>query len=138
MLLQYYEFYRIKDVQNDSISMQNFAKIFVSYINIYKNKMIKEKIANKEYKLDGEITFYEFISFFWFVNEFSELKEKLKNKSFSKEEFTNFANEKLLNFPDNNKRTKINSKIVDLVYDILDKDSKLIINQLFRKWKFGF
>lgn len=138
MLLQYYEFYRIKDVQNDSISMQNFAKIFVSYINIYKNKMIKEKIANKEYKLDGEITFNEFISFFWFVNEFSELKEKLKNKSFSKEEFTNFANEKLLNFPDNHKRTKINSKIVDLVYDILDKDSKLIINQLFRKRKFGF
>lgn len=124
MLLQYYEFYRIKEIQNDSISMQNFAKIFVSYINIYKNKMIKEKISNKEYNLDGEIKFNEFISFFWFVNEFSELKEKLKNKSFSKQEFTDFANEKLANFPDETKKSKINPKIVDLVYDILDNDSK--------------
>lgn len=86
--------------------------------------MIKEKISNKEYNLDGEITFDEFISFFWFVNEFSELKEKLKNKSFSKQEFTEFANEKLANFPDETKKSKINHKIVDLVYDILDNDSK--------------
>ena len=43
-LIAFYEFYRIPESSADKISIENFAKVILSYIN--KNKAIKRKVDN--------------------------------------------------------------------------------------------
>jgi hypothetical protein len=52
--ISFYEFYRIPESSKDHISMENFAKVILSYIN--KNKAIKRKVENGEVNLSVRTT----------------------------------------------------------------------------------
>lgn len=125
LLLQYYEFYRIKgsDKEN-SISMKSFTKVLISYLNIYKNKNIYDKLLKNELKVEGTVTFNEFVSFFWFMSEFSQVKEKLKDQPMTKEEIIKIANQIIDSIPDKDKKTKLSHKFSTVIFEILDTDSK--------------
>jgi hypothetical protein len=132
LLLQFYEFYRIQgSIETNSISMDNFAKVFISYINIYQNRTIAERISKKEIKLSNDkISFNEFISFFWLVSEFSQVKNKLKEESITKKDLITFANKIVDTLPDKTKKVKLSEKHINLLFDILDTDSKYFYNLL--------
>ena len=51
VFMLFYEFYRIPETKPNHISMENFAKVILSYIDVYKNSMVKKRIENKEIDL---------------------------------------------------------------------------------------
>jgi hypothetical protein len=55
LFISFYEFYRIPQSSPDHISMENFAKVILSYIN--KNKAIKRKVDNNEISFEVGIFF---------------------------------------------------------------------------------
>jgi len=128
LILAYYEFFRIKDEENGYISMESFVKIFASYINIYKNKQILNKIKNREYNLsyDEKISFEEFVSFFWFCQDFHNLKDGAKKKSINRKKLIEIANKAIQKLPDKKMRKELNQKHLNIFFEILDTDSKII------------
>lgn len=129
LLLQFYEFYRIQgSIETNTISMDSFARVFISYINIYQNRAITERICNNEIKVSTEkVSFNEFVSFFWLVSEFSQVKNKLKEESITKKDLLTFANKIVDTLPDKSKKVKLTEKHINLLFDILDTDSKFNI-----------
>lgn len=124
-LLQFYEFYRIKGAQeNNKISLDKFARVFTSYINIYKNKEIYDKLNNDQLKFNGDITFNEFMCFHWFLSEISQVKTSIKEKAMNKNELIDVANKIIETLPDKNRRSKLSDKHISVLFDILDTDSK--------------
>ena len=130
LILAYFEFYRIKETnqKKDSISMESLAKVFISYINIYKNKQYYENLSN--YDLKGDISFNEFVCFFWFCSDFHGLKEVLKEKSISVKDLVTLANKELEKFPDKTKKVKFTEKHMKIFYQLLDDDSKYNITYI--------
>jgi hypothetical protein len=101
-LLQFfYEFYRIPQSGENKISNENFARVLMSYVNIYKNKHFKKKIENKLVNLNGETTFDEYLCFFWFLKQLH--REKLdifKSGQLGFEDLRKLADEKLKTISD--------------------------------------
>jgi Ca2+-binding EF-hand superfamily protein len=124
LLLSYFEFYRIKEESKDVISMKDMAKIFISYINIYKNKQILDKLNNNKYDLKGDINFKQFVCFFWFCSDFHAIKEMIiEKKKVNLQQFVEIANKALdKSFPDPSKRVKLTSNEMKIVFEILDTD----------------
>lgn len=127
LLLQYYEFFRIKGSSSNKISGENFAKVLISYVNIYESKAILDRLSNKEFKVDYDVNFNEYLCFFYFLSEFSQVKSKLKEKGITKEELTKLANSIINTLPDQKKRVIFTPKNINLIYEILDTDSKIFI-----------
>ena len=145
-LLSYYEYFRIitsssKDnkehKENKDIKIVNdyklptleVSKVFISYINIYKNKQILEKLKNNEFKFEGEFDFNEFLNFFWFCTEFHDVKVRSKDHSIDIKELCVLANSILdKTFPDKDKRKTLTEKHMKLVYEILDTDKNGLLS----------
>lgn len=129
LILSYYEFFRIKDEEDGFISIESFIKVFASYINIYKNKQVLNKIKNKEYDLeyDERISFEEFISFFWFCQDFHNIKDYAKKKSLSKKKLIEIANKSIEKLPDKKLKVVLTEKHMNIIFEILDNDRKKLI-----------
>ena len=126
MLLQYREFYRIKNSQETGkISKESLYRVFISYINILKNKSIYNRLNKNEFDLTGDFNFNEFVSFFWFINNFSQVKLKLKEKACTTKDLIEIANNIVNTLPDKSKRVKLNEKHIQVIFEILDQDSKI-------------
>lgn len=125
LLLQYWEFYRIPQTKPDHISKEDFTKVFISYINIYKNKPILKNLNEGKYNLPGEVSFNEFVTFFWFMNEFSHVKKKIKEKAMDVKELCAAANKITENMADKSKRAVLNEDLMNVFYEILDVNSKI-------------
>jgi len=126
LLLQYREFYRIKNSQETGkISKESLYRVFISYINILKNKSIYNRLNKNEFDLTGDFNFNEFVSFFWFINNFSQVKLKLKEKACTTKDLIEIANNIVNTLPDKSKRVKLNEKHIQVIFEILDQDSKI-------------
>ena len=68
LLIAYYEFYRIREEKDNKISTENVARVFISYINMFKSKQVLDKLNNGGFNLSGEFNFNEFVCFFWFCS----------------------------------------------------------------------
>jgi hypothetical protein len=126
-LLIYYEFYRIPQISKDTISMENFARVWLSYANIYKNKNIKKKIEDKLIDLSGEVSFDEFISFFWFISILSVDKHKFFEKSkLGVEDLKKFADNILKSIPEMQFKVKkgIKDRQFKIFIDLFDENGK--------------
>lgn len=118
----------IESIKNRKIPADYFAKVFISYINIYKNRQIIEKLNNNQYNFEGEFDFNDFLNFFWFCNEFHDIKKALKDHSLNAKELCELSNKILDNFPDKNKRLNLTEKHINIVYEILDTDKNGLLS----------
>lgn len=132
MCLCFYEFFRIKEddsIPHGEISMKSMAKVFISYINIYRNKQYLEKLKNNQYKLEGTVNFKEFVSFFWYCQNCHTVKSKLrKGNSLSIEnviEDANNVNKKSM--PDPSKLANLDKRTIGLIFEILDTDKNGVL-----------
>jgi len=117
-LLNMYEFYQIPQTSLNKISIENFAKVLVSYVNIYKAKILLRKIEEKKILLEGEVSNDEFFCFFWFLNNISEEKyEIFKGNKLSLEDLKKVFKEKIKLMPDIG--FKINKSISDRQLKVL-------------------
>lgn len=128
-LLTIYEFYQMPQVGPNKISMENFAKVLVSYVNIYKAKNILTRIKEKQISLKGEVTFDEFYCFFLFMN--CLLNEKytiFKDNKLSYEDLKKLVNDKKGNLADFGIKLKkhISDDQFKVLINIFDENGKLI------------
>jgi hypothetical protein len=90
--LDYYEFYRIPESKADHISMENFARVLLSYVNIYKNKKLKRKIDEKEIEIKvclniinnffrEMLVFQNIFAFSMFCHKYKQIRGKSFNKT---------------------------------------------------------
>jgi hypothetical protein len=129
LMILFYEFYRIPQTGENKISNENFARVLMSYVNIYKNKLIKKKIEEKLINLDGDITFDEYICFFWFLKCLqNEKMEVFRQGELSFAELKKLSNEKLKTLPTTGFKIKkgISDKQLHILIDLLDNDGKFI------------
>jgi hypothetical protein len=141
LLMLFYEFFRIPS-ENNKISMENFAKVLMSYVNIYKNKNIKNKIENKLINLQGDVSFDEYVSFFWFLKGLHHNKnEVFKKGQLTLEDLIKIADEKIKNMPTAGFKIKkgISKRQLQLLIDIFDENGKKIkikfLFSFYRRWK---
>jgi hypothetical protein len=126
LLMLFYEFFRVPS-ENKKISMENFAKVLMSYVNIYKNKHIKKKIEDKLINLQGDVSFDEYVSFFWFLKGLHNDKaEVFKKGQLNLEDLKKIADEKLKNMPTAGFKIKkgISQRQLQLLIDIFDENGK--------------
>jgi hypothetical protein len=129
-VMSLYEFYRIPQIKENTISMENFARVIASYVNIYKCKALLNKIDRKELVLEGEVTFDQFLSFFWFLNNIYNDKFQLfKNNKLSAAELLEYTKTQLKKMPDFG--MKINKNIseaqINTFIKIFDENGKMFI-----------
>lgn len=126
LLMLFYEFFKIPS-ENNKISMENFAKVLMSYVNIYKNKNIKNKIENKLINLQGDVSFDEYVSFFWFLKGLRHSKaEVFKKGQVTLEDLKKIADEKIKNMPTAGFKIKkgISQRQLQLLIDIFDENGR--------------
>ena len=132
LLMLFYEFHRIPNQANKKIPMENFAKVLMSYVNIYKNKHIKKKIDEKLIDLSGEISFDEYVSFFWFLKGLSNDKlEVFKDGTITLKNLKKIADEKLKTMPNTGFKIKkgISERQLKLLIDLFDENGKIYFDK---------
>ena len=129
LLMLFYEFYRIPLSAENKITIENFARVLMSYVNIYKNKQIKRKIEDKLINLDGEVSFDEYVSFFWFLKQLhNERTEVFIKGHLSLKDLKKLADEKMRSMPSGSViKKKVSDKQLKLLIDLFDEDGKIII-----------
>ena len=128
-LLSIYEFYQMPQVGPNTISMENFAKVLVSYVNIYKAKNILNKIQEKQFSLEGEVTFDEFFCFFLFMNCLLNDKYSIfQNNKLSFEDLKKLINQKKGSIPDFGIKIKkhISDAQLKVLINIFDDNGKFV------------
>jgi hypothetical protein len=128
-LLTIYEFYKIPQSGPSKISMENFAKVLASYVNIYKAKNILTRIQEKQIPLEGEVTYDEFFCFFVFMNCLLDDKYGIfQNKKLSFEDFKKLINDKKGSLPDFGIKLKKNISDAQLkvLINIFDDNGKFL------------
>lgn len=122
-LMLFYEFYRLPQSKENKISMEKFAKVLLSYTNIYKSKSILKKIDEKLINPEGEVTFDQFVSFFFFLTQFNNEKvEIFKKGKITFKDLRKLADEKLRNMQTGGIKIKkeISDKQLRLLIDLFD------------------
>ena len=128
LMLLIYEFFSIPQVGDKKISMENFAKVLISYVNIFRSKKLLSKITEKKIDLEGEVTFDEYLCFFWLLNNiFQEKNQIFKDKKLSIEDFKKLFKEKINSCPDLGLKIKksINEKQLKVMIELFDENGKI-------------
>jgi hypothetical protein len=133
-LLNIYEFYQMPQSSPNRISMENFAKVLVSYTNIYKAKIVLAKIKQRQIPLEGEVTFDEFFCFFLFMNYLLNHKEDIfKDKKLTYKDLKKYINQNKHKLPDFGLKLKFNISDTQLkvLVNIFDENGKIISNNFY-------
>lgn len=128
LMLLIYEFFSIPQVGDKKISIENFAKVLCSYVNIYRSKNLLSRINEKKIDLDGEVTFDEYLCFFWLlINIFQEKNQIFKDKKLSIEDFKKLFKEKINACPDLGLKIKksINDKQLRVMIQLFDENGNI-------------
>jgi hypothetical protein len=129
LLMLYYEFYRIPQSSENKIPLKEFAKVLMSYVNIYKSKSVKKKIDHNEINLSGEISFDEFVSFFWFLRCMcNEKLDTFSKGELSFDDLKILAKNKLKEMPSSSSiKKEISNKQIKLFIDLFDRDGNIFL-----------
>jgi hypothetical protein len=130
LMLTLYEFFQLPQSGDKKISMEDFAKVLVSYVNIYRGKIMLSKIEQKKIPLEGDVTFDQFFCFFWFfINVFNEKQEIFKDNKLCLEDLKKLFKERIKLLPDLG--VKINKNISDqqlkVMIQLFDENGKIFI-----------
>lgn len=130
-LFAYFEFYRIPESNNNNISLEQFAKIILSYANTYKNKTIKNKIEHKLIDIEGQVSFDQYVCFFWFLDRIICKKDQIFHEN--KISFANLqklAKEELKNMPKREFKREITDGQLKVMFQLLDEDGIILFNNI--------
>ena len=136
IFMLYYEFYRIPGSETNKIPLEKFARVLLSLVNIYKNRTIKTKIDNKEIPLEGEVTFDQYVTFFFILNQlhadmFAIFQD---HKKLSFEDLKKLFHEKMRQMPrSKGVKPALNDDQIKLMIDLFDdnRDGVLEFKEIY-------
>lgn len=123
-LLRLYEFYRLPQTRQDHISNVDFAKILVSYVNVLLANNYKKYVDENPLEFPGDISFKEFISFFYFLQQYSIVFEKIfsEKEKLGLMDLKKISDKIISTMPNKELATKLSIDTLKIFFKMFDRD----------------